>query len=472
MKRRTVLAACSGLAGVGAVGRLPAVAAGGTDAGDGPSGDVHGGLDGYEASVTVATDDGGAPVDLTATVDGDRLDAKERVAVDVSLTNESDDAVTVSTGPPTPFGTFWLSGEDGGGLYAWNDDYGVDERERVERCLEELVWPDVVRNAELEPGETLRGSYRLSALTHGVSPGRYEGSLAFDIGKPDHDESWSAGVDATAALEPSAEPTGPPHERSLSADPIGAESFDGRIDVAVLRAPSERSPGLIEVAFVSEWDERRSVEAERGFPFGAYESDAAGGARLTLLPAGLYAPGFVDPDGCWLPTVVPCVDGPQYGEVRRSFDPGESVDQRFVVLAHPDDGCPPAGAYDFTARYESPGDGTFERDQAADLGFTLELGEASQAYREEMTSREAASEGTPEPTQTATPRSETETPERAETDTETEDTKPTRERAGASTTGANGTETPADGAGPGLAAGAAAALGGWLAARRGAGGEY
>lgn len=159
--------------------------------------------------------------------------------------------------------------------------------------------------------------------------------------------------------------------------------------------------------------------------------------------------------------------------------PGERHRLWYVVLGHPADDCPPAGDYECTAHYETGGEDSVTKEkQAADLGVTLSLGEATGGYEAAMTP--SGSGRTPSPTP-----SPTSAPERTSTATSTvtqtgfpsagTSSEPTDSETteGAATTGPDGSRDLEDeGSAPpedlsGFGVGAAiTGLGGWLGIRR------
>lgn len=451
-----------------AAAATPSTAPSGTD-------DFHYGFTGYDVTADVESDvESGALASIDVSVAGERIDVYDAVTIQVSVTNEADDTVGVVTGPPAPFGPLWFGGVDAdGGFLAWSDGYGVAEPRRWETCQNQMVWPDVVRSTEVAPGETVTDEFRVSALTHGIQPGSYEGSLSFGISRQDDDESWRASVETAIDVEPVAEPTSR-YERSLEADATNAEDFDGRLDVEVLETVTETRPGRIGVTFTSEWDERRGVETLRTFPIGRFVGESADGSRLVLQAANMYAPGYLRRDGCWRSTVLPCADESHRWE--EYLEPGESIRQQFVVLGHPDDDCPPAGDYRFTAHYETDGEDSLTKEkQAADLGFSLSLGDAPGGYEAAMTPRESASSTTPTPSPTPAPEatSTTTATERTPASTGTNQDRASTETGSRDGGSDAGDVRAADRARPdseaqrGLGFGAAVgALTGWLAAQR------
>lgn len=470
MKRRRLLAVTGGVVGamsvpwtgVGTAKRT-------TSAGYGSSEFAYG-FTGFavdsDATVDIGSD---APASVDFQIRGGRVTDDDSVEFDLTVTNESAETIQVTTGRPEPFGLFGFSETDGDGEFlAWSDGYGMTEGERVENCNKRLPYPDDLRIIEVSPDESLDESYTLSNLTHTIQRGSFDGTLDFGIHRQDGDESWHPEIGVSVELEPLRDPDEPEFARGFSVSPINAEGFDGRMDVQVVKQPTDAYPAVIDVTFESGWEDRRSVEAERGFPFGVYALDGDTGQRLVLLPAQLYAPGFVESPGCWQPTVVPCRNGNPYSSVNKAFDPRETTSERFVVLGHPADACPEAGTYSATATYRSEGEGLTEEDQEGDLGISIDLATRSGAYRESLERREN------EPgTSTATPDAHGTdgTPTQFPTPTPTL----TRSTATGSTTdtsdGTGGTQaTPADGTGFGVVVGLLS-LGGvlthWLQKARG-----
>lgn len=400
MKRRRLLAVTGGVIGA-ASAPLPAVSAARTTASAryGSSAFPYG-FTGFSVDSDATVDlDSDAPASVDFELNGERVSGDESVEFDLTVTNDGDETIEVTTGRPEPFGLLWFSETDGDdGFLAWSDDYGMTEGERVENCEKRLVYPDDLRIIEVSPGESLSDSYTVSTQTHTIHSGSYEGGVDFGIHRQDGEESWHPEIEVAVTLEPLRDPQEPEFGRGFSVSAINADGFDGRMEVQVVKQPTDVYPALIEVAFESGWDDTRTVEAEDGFPLGVYALDGETGQRLVLLPEQLYAPGFIQRPGCWQPTVVPCRDGSPYSSVSRSFEPGETTTERFVVLGHPADGCPEAGAYSATATYRSEGEGLTEEDQEGQLGVTIELDARTDAYEESLEQR-AATPTTP----TATP---------------------------------------------------------------------
>lgn len=443
-----------------------------------PAAGYHYGFTGYEVDATVETDvESGAPVSFDVAATGDAVDAGETVTFEVTMTNEADDRVEYHTGAPEPFGVLALRDErTGTNVTPWTDAYVESGYVSTSRSRGVGPVASIALREELDPGETVAERYALSTGTHRIRPGAYRGSVVTAVGREDSEASWRVRADLSVDVEPAGEPPSAEFRRSLSAAAINDEGFDGRVDVEVLEPVTDTHPGLVEVAFRSEWDETRSLDVYRELPFGGYVSDPVEGRRLVLQTDDMYAPGFAERDGCWRSAFVP---DHFYGRFRTAVDPGETHRLRYVVFAHPEDGCPPAGTYAFTARYETGGDDdpTTEK-QAADLGFALTLGEAPPGYEESMEADGSDAGATPTPTREAeaTPTATTRRAAEA-TPTAADDPSPTPSTGGSRTgwtrteegagAGSDGRPAPAPEEHPGFGVGAAvAALAGWLAARR------
>lgn len=484
MDRRQFLAAGSlGIAGgaftlanatptAGATAATPSTVRSGTD-------DFHFGFTGYDVAVTIETEvESGAPVSFDVTTTGDAVGDGESVAFEVSMTNESSESVAYYTGAPEPFGVLGLRDErTSTTITPWTDAY--ESSGYVSTSESRGVGPvaSIATEVELDPGETIGERYVLSTETHRVRPGSYEGRVAAAVSHdPEADESWRVAADLTVDVEPAAEPDPPRYERSLTADPIDDPDFDGRIDVEVLEPLTDTHPGLIEVTFSSEWEETRSLDVFRELPFGTYVSEPVAGARLVLQTDDMYAPGFARREGCWRSPFVP---DHFHGRFTTAVDPGERHRLRYVVLGHPSDDCPPAGDYEFTARYETGGEDSVTKEkQAAELGVTLSLGEAADGYEAAMRPSGSGQAASPTPSPTATPG---QTPTSASTVTRTESPAtatsdgPTGSRSteGAATTDPGGPREPQGTDSPvtedlsGFGAGAAVTgIAGWLGIRR------
>jgi hypothetical protein len=348
------------------------------------------GFTGYDVDVTVETDvEDGAPVSFDVAVEGDSVEDGETIAFDVSLTNDAGETGLLSTGPPLPFGLFELVGrESERRLHAWNEDYLESGHVHATRSRGVVATTDAVLSREVADGETVARTYTLSTETHRIQPGTYEGDLSFGFSTDDWETSWTVSADVAVALEPAGDSPTPEYERSLTAEPINDDGFDGRLDVDVLEPVTDAHPGLLEVSFESQWDERRGIEILREFPFGRYVDDSEATPRLVLQTEEMYAPGYALRDGCWRSAFDPEASASR-GRVYTSVDPGETHSLRYVVFGHPGDGCPPAGEYTFTAHHETDGEDSLTKEQQqADLGFVLSLGAAPDGYQAAMTLRD------------------------------------------------------------------------------------
>lgn len=190
----------------------------------------------------------------------------------------------------------------------------------------------------------------------------------------------------------------------------------------------------------------------------------------------MYAPGFARREGCWRSAFVP---DHFHGRFTTAVDPGERHRLRYVVLGHPEDDCPPAGDYEFTAHYETDGEDSVTKEkQAADLGVTLSLGDASSEYEAAMTLSGSGQTASPTPSPTSTP---DHTPTSVSTVTRTgspatgtsNGSTVSGSTEGAATADPDGPREPEADDGPvmedlsGFGVGAAVAgLGGWLGLRR------
>jgi hypothetical protein len=344
------------------------------------------GVAGYAADITVkTTTESGCPLTLEISHDGTTIDDGESMTFEVSMTNTSDEPATfIHWTPPEPFGVFKLRSGDGTTLTPWNDAYETSDDVETSPQKGVLRHPGFKQSTELEPGESIVSTYDLSMESHRVRPGTYNGSLAYEVRQDEGTKSWETAADVRVSLERAGNRPTTTDERSLSATANNVEYFPGRLDVSVLEPITDVTPGAIEVTFRNDGEEKHGFSTYRRFPFGRYVGETTDGDRLVLQSEEMYAPGYIRRDGCWRSVFAPT--DAESATFRRQFEPGESISHRYVVLANPEDDCPPAGEYVFKSQYqtepagnttltsddvsnnETDGDSTLE---GSDLGFTL-----------------------------------------------------------------------------------------------------
>ncbi len=306
------------------------------------------GIGGFEASsewdVTVDED---APIDVSFAIEGDRVDENESVAMTLAVTNESEETLRSTTGAPEPFGILSLR-RDTGRIVPWTPAY--EESGHVHTTPHRGVTGvnSIALSTEIPPGETVSETYTISDGTHGIQPGTYEFSIAKslspgDIG--DDRDGWAFEVAGSVELTAHGTEEGDVVHDLVVADEVDLpEEFMGQFTVDVLEPVTDTHPGMIEVTFENVTDERSLIASMRRWPFGSYVGLGPDGRRLVLLPAGTYAPGFVDRagSGWWEPAFLPH-ESVVRGRSTTAYDPGETSTERFIVTAHPETDAPRDG---------------------------------------------------------------------------------------------------------------------------------
>lgn len=338
--------------------------------------DFYFGFDGYgvDSEITI-TDEDSAPLNYAIQQRGNTIDDEQSVVFEFAVTNDSEQPVSSMSLWPAPFGFVDLEDIDRRRpIHPWSDAYG----DRVSETRGPIPPGDAAVWMEIKPGETITEEFELAYDTHGIVPGTYQFEMDYPISVPDeHDPEWTVYVDLRVEISrPDTEPEpGEPLRDIVHREQESPSDFGGSLSVDVLEPITDRHPGLIEIAFVSEWDERKLVTAEPGFPFEAYDGKAESGGRLVVMPQHMYAPGHVvNRDGCWQPEFHPGSDRRTIRS-KTGFDPGERRSRRFVVLAHPEsnDNCLAPMDYQFSQQYTLVSMEHDVEDQEVELGFTLTL---------------------------------------------------------------------------------------------------
>ena len=312
--------------------------------------DVPFGMNGFDvdAEWDVSVDED-APVDVSFEIEGDRIDADERVSVTVAVTNEGDESLGFTTGAPEPFGIFRLSDEEREhSLVAWTQAY--EESGHVHTTPHRGVGMvnSIALSTEIPPGETVRETYTLSDETHGIRPGTYEFSVAQtptpgEIG--DDRDGWAFEVTGTVELSACGTDEGEiVHDLAVADEVDLPEEFLGEFTVDVLEPVTDTHPGVIEITFENVTDERSLIASMRRWPFGSYVGLGPEDRRLVLLPAETFAPGFVDRTdaGWWEPAFLPH-ESIDRGGSTTAYDPGETSTAQFIVTTHPETDDPRDG---------------------------------------------------------------------------------------------------------------------------------
>lgn len=288
-----------------------------------------------------------APVDVSFTIEGDRIDADEAVSITLAVTNDGDETLRFYTGAPDPFGILRLRAEDTH-IAAWTSAYEESGHVHTTRHRGITAVNSIGLSTEIPPGETVSETYTISDETHGIQPGTYEFSVAKTLSSgdngDDHDD-WEFEVTGTVDLAARGTDAGDVVHDLVVADEVRLpEEFMGRFTVDVLEPITDTHPGMIEVTFENVTDERSLIRSMRHWPFGSYVGLGPAGRRLVLLPADTYAPGFVDrtDSGWWEPAFLPHESVARGGSTT-AYDPGETSTERFIVTAHPETDDPRDG---------------------------------------------------------------------------------------------------------------------------------
>ncbi|WP_290813723.1 PQQ-binding-like beta-propeller repeat protein [Halovivax sp.] len=308
------------------------------------------GMDGFDvdAEWDVAVDED-APVDVSFAIEGDRIDADERVSVTLAVTNEGDEPLGFSTGAPEPFGIFRLrDGDQDHGLVAWTPAYEKSGHVHTTPHRGVGMVNSIALSTEIPPGVTVNETYALSDETHGIRPGTYEFSVGNVLtpaeGRNGHD-GWEFQVTGAVELAACGRDEGDiVHDLAVADEVDLPEDFMGEFAVDVLEPVTDAHPSLIEITFENVADERSLIASMRRWPFGSYVGLGPEGRRLVLLPAETFAPGFVDRTdaGWWEPAFLPH-ESIARGGGTTAYDPGETSTARFVVAAHPETDDPRDG---------------------------------------------------------------------------------------------------------------------------------
>jgi outer membrane protein assembly factor BamB len=319
-----------------------------------------------DAEVTVTED---APVDVAFEADGDEIGAGEAVSLRLAVTNEGEEPLTISTGAPEPFGVFTLADGDFR-ITAWTPAYEESTHVFTARGRGVTAVNAIGLLTELPPGETTSETYTLSEETHGVRPGTYDFSVGGSLLPADREtgrDGWEFEASGTVEIAARETDAGAVVSDLAVADEVRLpEAFAGRFAVDVLAPVTETHPGLLEVTLENVADERSPMASVERRPFGSPVGLGPEGRRLVLLPAGSYAPGFVERTdvGWWEPTFLPHESATRDGGTA-AYDPGETVTARFVVVAHPETDAPRGGdGYAFEQGYG-------DDDVDVTWGFTL-----------------------------------------------------------------------------------------------------
>ncbi|MFC4990524.1 PQQ-binding-like beta-propeller repeat protein [Saliphagus infecundisoli] len=288
-----------------------------------------------------------APVDVSFTTKGDRIDTDEDVSMTLAVTNESDETLRSTTGAPEPFGIFRLGSEDRH-ITAWTSAY--EESGHVHTSPHRGITGvnSIGLSTEIPPGETVSETYTISDETNSIQPGTYEFSvekrLKLEDDRDDHD-GWDFEVRGAVELEDRGTDTGDIVHDLVVADEVSLpKEFMGRFTVDVVEPVTDTHPGMIEVTFENVTDERSLIASMRHWPFGSYVGHGPEDRRLVLLPAETYAPGFVERtnSGWWEPAFLPHESIVQ-GRGTTAYDPGERSTKQFIVTTHPETGDPRDG---------------------------------------------------------------------------------------------------------------------------------
>ena len=324
--------------------------------------DFYFGTHGYDvtASSEVSTDPD-APFSFTADVTGDRIGDDERLSIELALTNESDEVLTIDGGAPAPFEVlrFEETGPGGRTLTAWSEAYEESQHVHTVPHRGVTLVNSIGIMTELDPGETVRETYTLSTETHRIQPGSYSLRHSYTVRRgdsrgSDQAEVWHPGLNVRVELDQPAPETGDVvHDVVLTEEASVPEEFVGDLSVDVLEPVTESHPGLIEITLENR-DGLESVASPGRLPFASYVGLESGGSRLVLVGEDSFAPTYVADrgnDGSWVPTFLPHVE--RVSGVRSSrFEADEEWTRRYLVLGDPeaDDPIEP-GEYVFDQGY-------------------------------------------------------------------------------------------------------------------------
>lgn len=328
-----------------------------------PEHDFYFGTNGYDITSSAEGSTGDdAPLDFTVDVTGERITADDAVTVEFALTNEDDESVTIENGAPAPFGVVTLreNANTGRTATAWTPAY--DESEHVHTTSHRGVIgvDDIVLSETIEPGETVRAEYTLSAETHGIRPGAYtfhEGYRVYSgaSGRPDDDWVWNASAYVRVELEqPGAEEGDVRFDMALMDETAVPEAFIGDLSVNVLEPGRDIHPALVEITLENDADSLGSVLSPGRLPFASSVGLAADGSRLALLSEDMFAPAYVvdaGDDGSWVPVFQPHLERVR-GRGSSRFEPDARRAKRYLVLGHPEAEAPlTPGEYVFEQGY-------------------------------------------------------------------------------------------------------------------------
>lgn len=309
------------------------------------------GTDGFDvrsdSELTVEED---APIDVSFDIRGDRVTADDDVTITLAVTNEGDETLRTTTGPPRPFGVLTLrDGERR--ITPWTTAYEESNGVGTSAHRGVTFVNAVALSVPIPPGETVSETYTISDETHGIQPGSYELSLGQKLSPGEFGsdrDGWEFDVTGTVDLSAREGEDGDVvHDLAIADDVDLPEAFTGGFSVDVLEPVTDTHPGMIEVTFENVTGERSQFTRPTGLGsgfFGSYVGLGPDGRRLVLVPADTYAPGFVDrgEDGWWGTESLPH-ESVRRGQSTTSRDPDETDTQRFVVTAHPETDPPRHG---------------------------------------------------------------------------------------------------------------------------------
>lgn len=337
--------------------------------------DFYFGFEGYQVDSTVSIHDGAAPLSYTIDRIGNVVDNEQSVAFEFTVANDGQQTVSTTSSWPAPFGFFELENEETRRtIRPWSDAYG----DRISPTRGPRPRGDTAVPREIDPGETLTETYELANDTHGIATGTYQFETEYTVAEPgEHDAEWSVHIEMEVEIDRlDNEPESDDRLRDIVVREVtDRPDFGGTLDVDVLAPITNEHPGLIDIAFVSNWAERTVVTAEPGFPFESYVGEAADGNQLVIMPVHMYAPGHVErKNECWRARFLP-------GSDRRSirsktgFDPGERRVARYIVSAPPrnDGECLAPVEYKFSQHFSRDSQQGEAEAGGVELGFTLAL---------------------------------------------------------------------------------------------------
>lgn len=326
--------------------------------------DFYFGTNGYDvtSSSSVRTTSGqDAPFSFTIDVTGDTIDSDEQVTIDLAVTNESDEELTIESGAPAPFGVVTLQGTDGtdGRLTAWTDAYEESHHVHTVPHRGVTLVNSIGLARPIAPGETVRETYTLSTETHGIQPGSYVYSDGFRIysGDPpsnDGDE-WTPEVTVNIDLaQPAPDDGDVVYNVAVSDGTEVPSAFIGALSVDVLEPVTDTHPGLIEITLENVTGELGTVTSPGRWPFGSHVGLDTDGSRIELIPEESYAPGYVTDagaDGSWIASFRPYTTRMRRMG-RRRFEADARITKRYLVLGDPDADDPlTPGRYTFQKGY-------------------------------------------------------------------------------------------------------------------------